>query len=98
MGIHIHRVGTRVMHIGAGGVQVIHPRSAAATDATKATLTVAGTEDAITVHVNASQTALAQMLDLHLDIKKVITTVEDADVMATGTFNIHAATTFRRTT
>ena len=28
MGIHIHRVGTRVMHIGAGGVQVIHPRSA----------------------------------------------------------------------
>ena len=30
MGIHIHRVGTRVMHIGAGGVQVIHPRSAAA--------------------------------------------------------------------
>lgn len=56
--------------------------------AAKATLTVAGTEDEITVHVNASQTGLDERRGLHWDIKAIFEADEDADQMATGDFHI----------
>ena len=56
--------------------------------ANTATLTVGGSEDEITVHVNANQTGITSNRALVWDIKKVITEDEDADQMATGTFVI----------
>jgi hypothetical protein len=71
------------------GVGLKYINGAAGT-ASKATLTVAGTEDAITVHVNASVTGIAGVRELVWDIKKLITSAEDADQVATGVFVIAA--------
>lgn len=70
------------------GVGLKYIDSGAAGDASKATLTVAASEDEITVHVNASVTGLIEMRDLFWDIKKLITADEDADQVATGDFHI----------
>jgi len=79
------------------GVGLVYLNGAAGT-AAKATLTVGGTEDEITVHVNASQTGLAEQRDLVWDIKKVIEASEDADQMATGVFHIADASVTRALT
>jgi len=69
------------------GVGLLYINGVAGT-AAKATLTVGAGEDEITVHVNASQTGIAEKRALVWDIKQVITDDEDADQMATGTFHI----------
>lgn len=60
----------------------------AAGTAGKATLTVAESETALTVHVNASQTGSVAPGSLHWDVKMVVTTAEDADQMASGVFEV----------
>lgn len=79
------------------GVGLLYINGAAGT-AAKATLTVAGSEDAITVHVNASQTGIAERRHLVWDIKKLLEASEDADQMATGTFHISSEAVTRRLT
>lgn len=56
--------------------------------ANKASLTVDGGELEITVHVNASQTGLAERRALSWDVIKIITNDEDVDQMASGAFHI----------
>ena len=60
----------------------------AAGTAGKATLTVAESETALTVHVNASQTGSVAPGSLHWDVKMVVTPAEDADQMARGVFEV----------
>lgn len=67
------------------GVGLVRLNGAAGT-AAKATLVVAGSEDAITVHVNASQTGAVAPAMLVWDIKMLILSAEDADQMARGEF------------
>jgi len=69
------------------GVGLKYINGAAGT-VSKATLTVAGSEDAITVRVNASVTGIAGVRELVWDIKKLVTSGEDADQVAKGTFVI----------
>ena len=68
------------------GVGLLYINGAAGT-AAKASLTVAGSETSITVHVNASQTGLKPGT-YQWDVKQVITVAEDADQMASGVFTV----------
>lgn len=69
------------------GVGLLYINGAAG-EAAKATLTVGGTEDSITVSVVADQTGVDMVRDLYWDIKKIITTITDADVVARGRMDI----------
>lgn len=69
------------------GVGLLVLNGSSTVTAAKASLTVAGTEIAITIHLNADQTGLPEQ-DLTWDIKKIITDTDDADQVASGTFHI----------
>jgi len=68
------------------GVGLLRWNGAAAADASKATLTVGVGETSITVHVNASVTAITGPNTYVWDVKIVSTEGEDADQIATGQF------------